>query len=72
MNLTHVTVSDIYLEESMLKCFCHVQLFSPHARFSIETPYIGYGSVRNITWIPALGLLWDAGVFACLFRSYLP
>lgn len=72
MNLTHVTVSDIYLEESMLECFCHAQLFSPHVSFSIETPYIGYGSVRYITWIPALGLLWDAGAFACLFRSYLP
>lgn len=60
MNLTNVTVSDIYLEESMSECFCHLQLFSPHVSFSIETPYIGYGN-RYITWIPALGLLWYAG-----------
>lgn len=56
----------------MSELFCHVQLFSPRVSSSVETPYIGYGSARYITWIPALGLLWYAGAFAPLFRYSFP
>ena len=66
MNLTNVTASDIYLEESMSECFCHLHLFSPHVSFSIETPYIGDGN-RYITWSPALGLLWYAGPLPVMY-----